>query len=1071
MRHICPRVRALLISVLALPVLARCQESRSYKAESAIVRSAASVYSMNGDGTGVETETMAVTIQSEAALREFGVVGVAFAKQSQKAEVVYARVRHADGSVAETPLIDVQEQAAPVTQQAPFYSDLTIKQLPIKALRVGDTLEWQARITRTTAEAPNEFWGAANFNHDVVVLDQRLELRVPTGQRVTVWNNPELSIKPSESDAAGQHVYSWQWKQLDPTAGPEGEALKKAKKEKPRTVAEQKDETDGSLPDVAWTTFRNWEAVGAWYRSLEANRTKPDETIKAKVAEITAGKTTEEQKVQAVYAWVSGQIRYIGVALGIGRYQPHTASAVLDNQYGDCKDKHTLLAAMLKALGVQADAVLIGAGIRFNPDVPSPASFNHLITHTKVEGKDVWLDSTTEVAAYQVLLQVVRDKQALVVPDTDTARVERTPPALPFAPESTFAVVGSIEPTMDSDSTITMTYHNDLEVVMRSALRQVPPANYTEFVQNVMGTFGFGGKVTQVEIDHPDDPSQPLVVRFHYHRVHEPDWGANRITAAFGPILVPPVDEKEPPRAPLELGAARTETSTLQMKLPKGWNMELPEAVHAHISAVQCDVTYRLQDGSLFAERKLTVKEMKLPLARIKDYEQWYKDCGASGVPFLQLTSAKGGENTTLPVTGSNPEARRLVNLANDEIRQGNYEEAATNLASAQAVNPNQRELWGDLGAVAMHHGDHKEAMRLYAKEISLHPDSGFAYSNLARLQWLTGDKKTAMQTLDAWEKAEPANSASAVQAIQWLLNDDDNAGALREAQTAEATLTTEAKAEEAYQLALGSAQLRSGHAAEGEPLLKNLATNSTDLNTRNNAAYGLAGAKLDLPLAEETERKVLDQLAKESLSWTGDEAPTLLAQRSSLMTASWDTMGWILYEQGKVKEAESWVHASWLATQHPECGEHLGDILLAEQRPADAAKAYELALETVPRVDAFGKHLSTQTPREKELQSKLAPLRSRTHAAVNAHAELQAQRVLPLGPAKGLQGVASYRLLIGPEGVLSTKLLSGNLEGMEERLKQLKLPGRFPPGVDARLVRSGFANCHNSACEVVLAP
>ena len=82
------------------------------------------------------------------------------------------------------------------------------------------------------------------------------------------------------------------------------------------------------------------------------------------------------------------QIRYVGVSFGIGRFRPHSASEVLANQYGDCKDKHTLLAAMLAAAGLHADPVLIGAGIRFNSAVPSPESFNHLITHLTLDGQE-----------------------------------------------------------------------------------------------------------------------------------------------------------------------------------------------------------------------------------------------------------------------------------------------------------------------------------------------------------------------------------------------------------------------------------------------------------------------------------------------------------------------------------------------------------------------------------------------------------------------------------------------------------------------------------------------------------
>ena len=48
------------------------------------------------------------------------------------------------------------------------------------------------------------------------------------------------------------------------------------------------------LPSIAWTTFKSWEAVGAWYQGLERDRVVPDAAVKTKAAELTAGKTTEE---------------------------------------------------------------------------------------------------------------------------------------------------------------------------------------------------------------------------------------------------------------------------------------------------------------------------------------------------------------------------------------------------------------------------------------------------------------------------------------------------------------------------------------------------------------------------------------------------------------------------------------------------------------------------------------------------------------------------------------------------------------------------------------------------------
>ncbi len=90
----------------------------------------------------------------------------------------------------------------------------------------------------------------------------------------------------------------------------------------------------------------------------------PDAAIQAKADELTRGLTTDDAKVDALYNYVATQYRYIAVSFGIGRLQPHTAAEVFRNQYGDCKDKHTLLQAMLAAEKIEAEPVLIGSAVR-----------------------------------------------------------------------------------------------------------------------------------------------------------------------------------------------------------------------------------------------------------------------------------------------------------------------------------------------------------------------------------------------------------------------------------------------------------------------------------------------------------------------------------------------------------------------------------------------------------------------------------------------------------------------------------------------------------------------------------
>src|SRR5207244_3093460 len=137
------------------------------------------------------------------------------------------------------------------------------------------------------------------------------------------------------------------------------------------------------------TTFQTWEELGAWYASLERDRRLPDAAVKAKADQVVAGKTTDMEKVKALYDFVSRNFRYVSLSLGLARYQPHAATEVLSNGYGDCKDKNTLLASLLQAEGFQSTSILIGSQHKLDPDVPSPSQFDHVITRVPVDGKEI----------------------------------------------------------------------------------------------------------------------------------------------------------------------------------------------------------------------------------------------------------------------------------------------------------------------------------------------------------------------------------------------------------------------------------------------------------------------------------------------------------------------------------------------------------------------------------------------------------------------------------------------------------------------------------------------------------
>jgi hypothetical protein len=606
-----------------------------YSAEPIVIEKLDQVDTMAADGTGVRQFTLLARVQSDAGVRQFGVLTLPYASNSEHVELAYIRVRHPDGSVTETPVSTAIEMPSAVTTAAPFYSDLKELQIPVRNLRVGDHLEWQAKIIRTKPEVPGQFWGEETFSTDVVVLAQSLELHVPKDIYINVWSQGD---KPAETSSSIERVYRWEFSQKKPTVGPIAEAEKERKKKQLWTAEQEIEAKEGKLPSVAWTTFKDWDAVGAWYRALEGDRAFPnDAEIQSKVAELTAGKTSQEEKVRAVYNYVATQIRYIGVDFGIGRYQPHRAVEVLENQYGDCKDKHTLLAAMLSVLGLHPDAVLIGSGVRFNEAVPAPQSFNHLITRVSVEGQTIWLDSTTEVAPYRVLSYAIRGKAVLIVPDSGVNRIDRTPANLPFPAVDRMDAVGALDDTGTSNSHLVLTLRGDSELQLRSSFHSVSPAQYDQLVQQFSLGMGYAGTTSHAEVSRPEDTEEPLRIAYDYKREKAGDWDHLRIIPQLVPVSLPCPDQGDPPTQAIVLGPPHSEISTSAMKLPEGWTAKFPEAVHVTSPWATYDETYRWEHGTVYAQRTIQVLQESVPVSDWRSYKKFADEAGLGKEAYIQL--------------------------------------------------------------------------------------------------------------------------------------------------------------------------------------------------------------------------------------------------------------------------------------------------------------------------------------------------------------------------------------------------------------------------------------------------
>jgi hypothetical protein len=204
----------------------------------------------------------------------------------------------------------------------------------------------------------------------IPVVDEALELALPPGGRYAESWSRFKPVKPVE---IGANDLRWEIKDVPALdlenihCTPPWEALAA------RMSIKWGDSAVKGVND-------QWRAIGLWQEQLEEHRSDPTPEIAARAQELTAGAPDLYTKLSRITDFIQKNIRYFVVMRGIGGWQAHYAADIYRNRYGDCKDKTTLLIAMLQAIGVRAHYLHVDSQRgTINPEAPSLAG-NHMIT-------------------------------------------------------------------------------------------------------------------------------------------------------------------------------------------------------------------------------------------------------------------------------------------------------------------------------------------------------------------------------------------------------------------------------------------------------------------------------------------------------------------------------------------------------------------------------------------------------------------------------------------------------------------------------------------------------------------
>ncbi|HUE81170.1 MAG TPA: DUF3857 domain-containing protein [Pyrinomonadaceae bacterium] len=1030
-----------------------------YSQEALVIEKFRTVHRYEKDGTGQRELMLRVKMQSEAGVQQFGQLVFPYTSANEKLDISYVRVLKADGSVVSASASDVQDLSAPLAREAPIYTDLRQKHVTVPGLRPGDVLEYRIVWLVETPVAPNHFWLAHNFvTRGVIVLDQTLEVNIPVQGKVKLKTEP--GMEPEIKEQEGRQLYSWSCPNLKREDKKDEEDEDEEKEQDEAEEAE--DDPDEPKPHVQMTTFQTWDEVGLWYANLLRDRVVPDERIRNKTIELLRGLDGDKEKVEALYQYVARNFRYVSLSLGQGRYQPQAATDVMTNQYGDCKDKHTLFSAMLAATGLRAYPALINSRRKIDPEIPSPGQFDHVISVIPVGNETFWADTTAEVAPFRLLSPALRDKQALVIPIEGAARLEPTPPEPPFLSTELLELEGEVDELGKLSGHLRLKVRGDSELRLRMMFRRTPQSEWKHLGYYLSMIGGVRGDIKEIKAGDPAALEEPFEIEYDVTANDFLDWSSKKLRLGLPiPSLrlsLPPVDKKKQSSKPIELGPPIEIVYRLKLSLPDKYELRAPLPVKVSRDYGEYSATYKLEGKTLIAERRLKMRQREIPAERSQDYTAFVAAARADEGQTLLL-------ETTLAGSPSIPESvkvEELVSAAQAAAKNENFSLVEELLKRVLEKEPKHKTARRQLAWSYFAQRKYKPAEDVLREQTNINPFDDYAHNLLGRVFWQQqkySEAETAFRKqievtpLDKW-----AHGNLGQVLVEWRK--------YQEAVPAlEQGISLNPENEFLY-ISLGRAYLNLGKTEKAIEAFDKAVKIAPGPPVWNNVSYYLSEKKVHLERAQQYAESATTAVATELRNVELDRLTARELFRVASLAAYWDTLGWVHFQLGNIDIAEKYISASWSLNQHSEVADHLGQILEKRGKIEEAIRMYALgavAERLVPEsLENLERHV-VDKKRSKVLLEK-------------AEAELRESRTVKVSTgAKDLKGAteASFFVVLVPghsriAQVAEVKFISGDekLRPLEAALKSANYDLIFPDETITRVIRRGTLHCQGSGGE-----
>jgi hypothetical protein len=378
--------------------------------------------------------------------------------------------------------------------------------------------------------------------------------------------------------------------------------------------------------------LQSWEEAGHNYHTLFDNGEKPETEIASQVESLLAGKADDLAKIEALYTYVSRQIRYVAIEIGIGGYQPHLTADVYKNKYGDCKDKANLLISMLNHAGIRGYPALVGTrrDVEADPTVPTLATFDHMIVALPVSAKlqpaverfpaydakaqILWIDPTSEADPLGDLPDMDQGVYALIAyPDHgDLRRIPEAPSELNGARYTAHLRLSS-----DGSGTadVEVKYLGAVGASKHSFYRTLSHADILKVFENRISNFVNSARFQQAAISGIEDSAQQLQEKFSFSG--DFSMASTGDGWFFQPLFLSGIAIPElgprPRKLTLDIGPPEQIHGEYKVELPIGMRLQsVPNEIDAKSEFGELQVAYSLEQSVLAVKETLSLTQGRI---------------------------------------------------------------------------------------------------------------------------------------------------------------------------------------------------------------------------------------------------------------------------------------------------------------------------------------------------------------------------------------------------------------------------------------------------------------------------